>query len=75
MACLLGIPITGRLLPDRELTRDERIEMMQVDLLFTAEAVAKEVGRQGVAHVSFGKFKRRYKDLLNTCWTAGHGVG
>jgi len=49
--------------------------MMQVDLLFTAEAVAKEVGRQGVAHVSFGKFKRRYKDLLNTCWTAGHGVG
>ena len=45
VACLLGIPITGRLLPDRELTREEGIEMMQVDLHFTAEAAAKEVAR------------------------------
>jgi len=43
VACLLGIPITGRLLPDRELTRDEGLEMMQVDLLFTAEAATKEM--------------------------------
>jgi len=45
VVCLLGIPINGRLLPDRELTREEGIEMMQVDLLFTAEAAAKEVTR------------------------------
>jgi len=50
LACLLGIPITGRLLHDRELTREEGIQMMQDDLLFTAEVAAKEVGRQGVAH-------------------------
>jgi hypothetical protein len=58
VACLLGILITGRLLHDRELTHDEGIQMMQDDLLFTADAAAKEVGRQGGAHVSFGKLKR-----------------
>jgi len=67
VACLLGIPITRRLLHDRELTREERIQMMQDDLLFIAEAAAKEVGRQGVAHVSFGKLKRRYEELLHRC--------
>ena len=36
VVCLLGIPITGRLLPDRELTHDEGLEMMQLDLLFIA---------------------------------------
>jgi len=67
VACLLGIPITGRLLPDRKLTREEGIEMMQVDILFTVEAAAKEVGRQGAAHISFGVLKRRYKKFLNRC--------
>jgi len=67
VACLLGIPITGRLLPDRKLTREEGLEMMQVDLLFTAEAAAKEMTKQGVAHVSFGVLKRRYEELLNRC--------
>ncbi|XP_039687170.1 protein MAIN-LIKE 2-like [Medicago truncatula] len=33
VACLIGIPIIGRLLHDRELTRDEEIQMMQEDLL------------------------------------------
>ena len=28
VACLLGIPVNGRLLPDRELTCDEGLEMM-----------------------------------------------
>jgi hypothetical protein len=41
VACLLCIPITGKLLPDIELTREEGLEMMQEDLLFTAEAAAK----------------------------------
>jgi len=34
VACLLGIPITRRLLDDRELTRTEGIHMLQHDLLF-----------------------------------------
>jgi len=67
VACLIGMPITRRLLPDRELTRDEGIHMMQVDLLFTEEAAAKEVEKQGAAHVSFGILKRRYEELLNRC--------
>jgi len=67
VACPLGIPITGRLLHDRELTREEGLEMMQVDLLFTAEVATKEMTKQGVAHVSFGVLKRRYKELLNRC--------
>ena len=54
VACLLGIPITRRLLPDRELTREEGLEMMQADLLFTEEDVAKELTKQGDSHVSFG---------------------
>jgi len=67
VACLLGIPITGKLLPERELTREEGLEMMQVDLLFTAEAAANEMTKQGAAHVSFGVLKRRYEELLNRC--------
>jgi len=65
---LLGIPIAGRLLPDRELTREEGLEMMQMDLLFTTEAAAKEMTKQGAAHVSFGVLKRRYEELLNRCY-------
>jgi len=41
--------------------------MMQVDLLFTEEAAAKEVAKHGAAHVSFGVLKRRYEELLNRC--------
>jgi len=67
VACLLGIPITERLLHDRELTREEGIKMIQVDLLFTAEVASKEVTRQGAAHVSFGILKRHYEELLNRC--------
>ena len=61
VACLLGIPITERLLPNREFTCEEGLETMQVELLFTAEAAAKEMTKQGVAHVSFGVLKRRYE--------------
>ena len=67
VACLLGILITGRLLLDRELTRDEGLEMMQVDLLFTAKAAAKEMTKQGAAHAIFGVLNRRYEELLNMC--------
>jgi len=67
VVCLLGIPITGRLLPDRDLTREEGQEIMQVDLLFTAEVATKEMTKQGDAHVSFGVLKRCYEELLNRC--------
>ena len=40
---------------------------MQDHLHFTAEAVVKEVAKQGLAHVSFGKLKRRYEELLHMC--------
>ena len=41
--------------------------MMQDHLHFIAEATAKEVAKQGVAHVSFGKLERRYEKLLHRC--------
>lgn len=41
--------------------------MMQMDLLFTEEAAAKEMTKQGAAHVSFGVLKRCYEELLNRC--------
>ena len=59
VACLLGILIIGRLLPDRELTHGEGLEMMQTDLLFTLEDVAKVLTRHGGCYVSFGVLKRR----------------
>jgi len=41
--------------------------MMQEDLHFTMEDIAKEVGKQGGAHVSFTKMKKRYEELLHRC--------
>jgi len=41
--------------------------MMQVDLIFIAEAATKKMTKQGAAHVSFGVLKRRYEELLNRC--------
>ena len=41
--------------------------MMQANLLFTAEDAAKEMTRQGAAHISFGVLKRRYEELFNMC--------
>ena len=41
--------------------------MMHDHLHFTVEAAAKEVGRQGDAHVSFTKLKRPYEELLHRC--------
>jgi len=67
VSCLLGIPITGRILHDRELTHDEGIQMMQDHLHFTAKVGSKKVGKQGDAHVSFGKLKRRYEEVLHRC--------
>ncbi|XP_039683068.1 protein MAIN-LIKE 1-like [Medicago truncatula] len=67
VACLLGIPIIGRLLSDKELTREEALEMMQTNLLFTAEAAGKELTRQGASHISFGALKTRYEEILNRC--------
>ena len=63
VTCLLSIPITRRLLHDRELTRTKGIQMIQEDLLFSAKDAAKEVGRQGVAHVSFDELKICYAQL------------
>jgi len=59
VACLIGISVTGRLLPDRELTREEGLEMMQANLLFIEEDAAKELTKQGGSRVSFGVLKRR----------------
>jgi len=59
VACLLGIPIIGRLLADRELTREQRLEMMKANLLFTLKDAGKELTRQGGCYVSFGVLKRR----------------
>jgi len=67
VACLLGIPITGRLLPDRELTCEEGLKMMHADLLFTEKDADKELTKQSGSHVSFGVLKRRYEELLNRC--------
>jgi len=60
-ACLLGIPITGRLLSHRELTREEGLEMMQADLLFTEEDAVKELTKHSGSHVSFGVLKSRFE--------------
>ena len=67
VACLLGILVTWRLLPDRELTCDEGLKMIQMELIFTTEAAAMEMTKHGAAHISFGVLKRRYEEVLNRC--------
>jgi len=37
VACLLDIPIAGRLIQEDELSHEQGIELMENELLFTAE--------------------------------------
>jgi len=67
VACLLHIPITGRLIEEDELSNDHNIELLQNELCFTEEDAVGQVVKHCGAHVSYTTLKRRYEELLNRC--------
>jgi len=67
VACLLGIPISGRLIEEKDLSHEWGIQLMQEDLCFTEEEAIDEVVKHYGAHVSYTKLKRHYEELLNRC--------
>jgi len=66
-ACLLHIPITGRLIEEDGLSHERGIELLQNELCFTVEDVVDQVVKHCVAHVSYTALRRRYEELLNRC--------
>jgi hypothetical protein len=67
VACLLGIPITGRLIEEEELSHERGIELPHDELCFTETKAMKELEKQFGAHVSYTKLKTRYYSLWNMC--------
>jgi len=63
VACLLDIPVAGRLIQEDELSHDRGVELLENELLFTVEHVNKHCG----AHVSYTALKTRYEERLNRC--------
>jgi len=52
VACLLDIPITGRLIEEEELSHDQGIELLQEELGFTEAEAKAEVKKQCGGYVS-----------------------
>jgi len=67
VACLLDIPIAGRLIEKDDLSHDRGVELMENELLFTVEDAMEQVDKHLGAHVSYTALKERYEQLLNRC--------
>jgi len=67
VACLLGIPVAGRLIQEDDLDHDQGVDMMVTHLLFPVEEAVEQVGNNLGAFVSYTALKERYVHLLNMC--------
>jgi hypothetical protein len=66
VACLLGIPVAGRLIHEEDLDHDHAMDMLMTHLLFSVEDEVGYVTDFG-ASVSYTALKDRYDHLLNMC--------
>jgi len=66
VACLLGIPIAGRLIQEDELDHDHVVDLLVTHLLFPVEEAVGQVIDFG-ACVTYTALKERYEHLLNRC--------
>jgi len=66
VACLLGIPVTGRLIQEDELDHDYVVDLLVTHLLFPVEEAVGQVSDFG-ACVTYTALKERYEHLLNRC--------
>jgi len=68
VACLLDIPVVGRLIEEDDLCHDWAVEMMENnEILFTVEDAVEMVDKHSGMHVSYTTLKQRYEELLNRC--------
>jgi len=67
VACLLDIPIAGRLIEEDDLSHDRGVELMENELLFPVEEAVEQVSNNSGAHVTYTFLKERYEQLLNRC--------
>ena len=67
VACLLGIPIAGRLIQENDLDPDHGVELMVTHLLFPVEDAVEQASNNSGAFVTYIALKERYEHLLNRC--------
>jgi hypothetical protein len=67
VACLLDIPIIGRLVVEADIEYENGIQLLQTELSFTVEEAQKEVIKQWGGYVSIPHLKECYERLLNRC--------
>jgi len=67
VACLLGIPVIGRLIQEDDLDQDHGVDLMMTHLLFSVEEVVQQVSDNSSAYVTYTALKERYEHLLNRC--------
>jgi len=63
VACLLDIPIVGRLIEADDLDHDQGVELLKNHLLFTVEDAVEQVSNNFGAHVTITALKERYEQL------------
>jgi hypothetical protein len=67
VACLLHIPIVGRLIEEDDLDHDHGVELMVNHLLFPVEETVEQVSNNSGAFVTYTALKERYEHPLNRC--------
>jgi len=67
VACLLDIPIIGRLVAEADIEYEDGIQLLQNELGFTEDEDQKEVTKQWGGYVSINYLKECYERLLNMC--------
>jgi len=66
VACLLGIPVAGRLIQEDELDHDHVVDLLVTHLLFPVEEAVGQ-GSDFGACVTYTALKEHYEHLLNRC--------
>jgi len=67
VACLLGIPVAGRLIQEDDLDLNHGVELLVNHLLFLVEEAVEQVSNNSGAFVTYMALKECYEHLLNRC--------
>ena len=67
VACLLGIPVVGRLIQEDDLDPDHGVELMMTHLLFPVEDAVEQASNNSSVFVTYTALKEHYEHLLNRC--------
>jgi len=67
VACLLGIPVAGRLIQEDDLDHDQGVDLMVTRLLFPVDEAVEQASNNSGVFVTYTVLKERYEHLLNRC--------